>query len=187
MPKINTDPNQSEMFTQSLHTPRIEFPVDIDALPPEQKPSQGLILNTDEVYPSVDLVERAKYLDQTLADLGKHGRSLGLQMAGAKDSPLRKGVEARYGTDTDQVVEGAYNTGELAMKDAKRHFAKAIGMEAVIAAGVQTEKAAKESAKEDFDRFTQKYTGPSNEANRRKIRQTLNKTHKTQAEIRGTS
>lgn len=187
MPKINTDPNQSEMFNQSLHSARVEFPVEIEAIPSEQKPRPGPILNTDEVYPSVDLVERAKHLDQTLLELGKHGRSLGLQMAGSKDSPLRKDVEARYGNDTDQVVEGASNTGEQAMINAKRHFAKAIGMETLVAAGVQTEEAAKASAKEDFDRFTRKYTGPSNEANRRKIRQTLKHTHKTQAEIRGRS
>ena len=170
------NPDQIGMFVQGSVNPLLEMPADINSVPgPTVDPSQ---------FPSVDLAERAVHLDKVLLTLGKHSQRTGLQLAGVESSPLRRGIEARYEDDTDRVIEGAANTKDKLLLDAKQDFAKAVGMSAMIASGIETKDEAKQSAREDFGSFLRKYADARNASARKTMRQKMQRTQREQARIR---
>ncbi len=178
MAKIK-NPDQIGMFVQGSVDPRLEMPTDINAIPESvTDPSQ---------FPSVDLAERAVELDKALLALGKHSQRTGLQIAGAESSPLRRSIEERYDDDTDKVVEGAANSKHRLLTEAKQHFARAIGMQAMVASGMQTKIEARQSAKEDFGQFLQRYADARNAPARKTMRTKMQKTQREQGKIRKVS
>lgn len=180
MSKINTDPNQSAMFIQGTINPKLEMPVDVEALAPTPVET-----GTEVTYPSVDIVEHAAELDRALVAIGKFNQGVGLQKAGGENSPLRSKIEQRYGSKTDQVVGGVQNTNPEKRAAAKRHFIKAMGMEAMIGSGLQTREEAEQFVDGQFTEFLKKYSPPvTGKAERDKMRGKLAKTQRSQARLR---
>ncbi|MDQ5885998.1 MAG: hypothetical protein QG628_395 [Patescibacteria group bacterium] len=186
MKKIKTPgPGQSEMFVQGSVDRHLEMPAHVDSIQ-TQGPETTLVSDSTQ-FPSVDLAERAVELDKALLALGKHSQRTGLQIAGAESSTLRRGIEDRYGDATDQVVEGAANSKDRLMTQAKQHFARAIGMQAMVASGMQTDTDAKQSTKEDFGQFLQRYADARNAPARKTMRTKMQKTQREQGKIRKVS
>lgn len=174
-------PGQEAMFIQGSVSQKLEMPIDVSALQPAEQVSTP---DGQEQFPAVDLAERAASLDLALKALGKHSQRTGFQMAAADSSPFRRGIERHYQDATDRVVEGASNTKSKLITEAKKHFAKAAGMETMIASGMQTEEEAKASTREDFDKFTQRYADSRNRPARDGMRKRMQSTQREQAKLR---
>lgn len=180
MPKTN-NPNQETLFTQGTISPKLEIPRDVNQNPPL---TQGDIVRVEGNFPSVDLIDYAQGHLDALKDLGKHSSRTGGQIAGAEDSPFRHGLEQRYGDATDSVVHGMARSKERLMKSAKQNFAKAYGFAALKGSGLVTEEEATQMAREDFDRYVQKFADKKGDPARNQARKSLRKIERTQAKIR---
>lgn len=113
-----------------------------------QAPSEQRTTIANETLPgegaSVNIQERARYLGLVMRDLNAASSRAGFQQAAA--SPYRVGIERRYGGATDAVIEGADRNIDANILRAKKNFAIASGMYALIGAGVPAEQARSSTA-----------------------------------------
>lgn len=127
---------------------------------PEVAPDPAAPVVTETVLgPSVNLAERAEHLQEALDTIAKMSRTTGLSIASM--GPARRQLE-RTNDDVDALVGRAEAAQPERLRHTKQEFAKAIGMDAMIASGLVTEQEAKASAHEDFQDFMAKYSGSRN-------------------------
>jgi ABC-2 type transport system permease protein len=123
---------------------------------------QDVAVNEAEVHqarepeygPSVPLVQRAVALSDALGQLNQANMRRGMQIAAPSDNHPE--IRHRYGSATPVVVEGAARNEDRNIVQAKRHFAVASGMYALIAAGTPA-KEAESLTREMWDEFTDRY------------------------------
>lgn len=90
---------------------------------------------TPEMPPiSVDLATRSAYLQEALGHIAQANMRAGF--AWASDTPHRRDIEARYGHNTQGMLEGADYNRQRAYDKAKTAFAFAFGKMAMIDAGM---------------------------------------------------
>lgn len=132
----------------------------------------------------VDLIERAKFLSETLALFGKSNQRVGFDLA-SNSRQYSGPIWGRYQEATPRVQEGA-ETNRLALQtEAKAQFWQATGYAGLRAAGLLPTREINAGARKMWGNFTDKYapTGEPAATKRKKYVKRLNKTIKTSQKI----
>lgn len=120
---------------------------------------------------SVDVAERAKYLDWVLNDFAAINQRTGFQVA--VNTPHRDGIEDRYGDATDRIALGSANTQERKLLEARRKFAKAFGLYAIRESGEMSDADLRAAAQASFESFSNEFFGIENAEARVAMRKKL--------------
>lgn len=148
MPSRNQEPNpnQESLFAVNEQTGMVH--------PAEAATSQATAsaTNTDPMHdpnpgPAVNILERNAHMQNMLRRLGVMSRTTGLQIA--SETGFRRGLEDRY-DDVDRVVGNAVERSDRKHLEAKREYAKAFGLEAIIGSGLMSEQDAKTLAARSY-------------------------------------
>lgn len=133
------------------------FGIEMVAASANQSP-QGGFADATEHFPgegaAVNIQDRARYIGLVMRDLNAASSRAGFQQAAA--SPYRAGIERRYGSATEDVVDGAERNIDANILRAKKNFEIASGTYSLIAAGVPAEQA-RSSTAALFRAFTAEY------------------------------
>jgi len=170
-PKPNQpDPNQPSLFDE----PMMEVPVEPI---PEMSP----------IY--VDIATRSAYLQEALGHIAQANMRAGFTWA--SDTPHRRDIEARYGHNTQGMLEGADFNRQRAYDRAKTAFAFAFGKMAMIDAGMdRTEvdslvddafSVSGQNKGSDKGPFLKEYADTKNRDNREAYRKQLRKSERIRA------
>lgn len=141
-----SDPNQDSLFvfneqTGMLHPAEIATPIPENAAP-DHNP-----MHDANPGPAVNILERNAHIQNMLRRLGVMSRATGMQIA--SETPFRRDLESRY-DDVDRVVGNTAEKSDRKHLEAKREYAKAFGLEAVIASGLMSEQEAKALAARSY-------------------------------------
>lgn len=139
---VRINPNQESLFlvneqTGILH-PHVETTPPLAGANPLEDPNPG---------PAVNLLERNAHLQNMLRRFGVMSRTVGLQKI--SENGLRSKLEDRY-DDVDRVVGGAVDNQPEKDLEARREYAKAFGLEAMIGSGLMPAEEARTTARESF-------------------------------------
>ena len=123
---------------------------------PEQPGSPAEEVIPDVPGALVDIRYRAQELGAAFLALNAANRSAGLQQAGSSD-PHRTTFDRRYGARrARQMVEGAVDREDSHLRDARTHFYRAAGYNALVASGYD-EREAGNVVSELYRAFTARY------------------------------
>lgn len=104
-------------------------------------------------------------MQNMLKRLGVMSRATGMQIA--SETPFRRELEGRY-DDVDRVVGNTAERSDRKHLEAKREYAKAFGLDAIIASGLMTETDAKAMAARSYSQEVLTTFADSKGANNRK-------------------
>lgn len=144
MAKTAISPDQASLFVENEQT---------GVLHPELSGvSQPSIPDADPQHdsvpgPSVNILERNAHMQNMLRRLGEMSRTSGLQIA--SDTGFRRDLEARY-DNVDTVVGNAVERSGQKNRESKQEYAKAFGLEAIVASGLTSEEDAKAMAARSY-------------------------------------
>lgn len=146
MPSRNQEPNpnQESLFAINEQTGMVH-PAEL-ATPTPTTPNTDP-MNDPNPGPAVNILERNAHMQNMLKRLGVMSRATGMQIAA--ETPFRRELEGRY-DDVDRVVGNTAERSDRKHLEAKREYAKAFGLDAIIASGLMTEKDAKAMAARSY-------------------------------------
>lgn len=140
-----TDPNQGQLFVTNEQTGMIH-PHD-GAMPPVPPAEVSDPLHDPNPGPSVNILERNAHMQNVLRRLGGMSRTTGLQFI--SETGQRRKLEERY-DDVDRVVGGAAANQAEKESEAKEHYFKAFGLEAIVASGTMSKEDASAMATRSY-------------------------------------
>lgn len=146
MPKgVDIDPNQGQLFVTNEQTGMLH-PQD-EAMPPVPPAEVSDPLHDSNPGPSVNILERNARMQNMLRRFGVMSRTTGLQFI--SETGQRRKLEERY-DDVDRVVGSAAANQAEKDREAKEHYAKAFGLEAIVASGIMSKEDARAIAARSY-------------------------------------
>ena len=170
-PRRPPSPDQLTMFDRSPFASRIEVPRDVQTPPVVLDGTQpGIDLALVDPNPgiSVNLVDRASHIKESMTQLAEASRLGGLITAGETH---RAKLERQYDY-VDKVLGNAEAKLPRTLDSARTEFSRAIGRGAMIAAGWPKEVVNRE-AHDEYQTFLSKFAGSQGAKNRKKYGQKL--------------
>jgi hypothetical protein len=140
------NPNQESMFVHNEQTGAIHPRADM-LLPEVADQGLGNRLHDPNPGPAVNILERNAHMQNMLRRFGVMSRTTGL--AQISETGQRRKLEDRY-DDVDRVVGSAIANQSEKDLEAKREYAAAFGLNAIIASGLMGEEDAKAMARDSF-------------------------------------